>query len=80
MCFVDCSAMYNLANKSNRMHNSVQYIYFSSVHVSGIHVPIIRRKLLCIYATLVFVTLYGWRLAGWLYFNPTSRPNATDTA
>ena len=28
------------------MHNSAEYIYFSSVHVSGIHVPIVRRKLL----------------------------------
>ena len=28
------------------MHNPVSYIYFSSLHVSGIHVPIIRRKLL----------------------------------
>ena len=34
------------ANKSNWVHSSVQYIYFSSLHVSGIHVPIIRRKLL----------------------------------
>ena len=84
------------------------FIYFSSLHVSGIYVPIIRRKLLylcdtgichsvcvvcgllvgliqvpiirenyCIYATLVFVSLYGWRLVCWLDFNPTSRPDAT---
>jgi len=26
----------------------------------------------CIYATLVFVTLYGWCLVYWLDFNPTS--------
>jgi len=28
------------------VHNSSYYIYFSSLHVSGIHVPIIRRELL----------------------------------
>ena len=33
----------------------------------------------CIYATLVFVTLYGWRLVCWLDWNPTSRPDATHT-
>ena len=89
------------------------FIYFSSIHVSGIHVPITRRKLLypcvtgichtvwvasgllvglkiqyiylflfytrfghpcahhqeknyCIHASLVLVTLYGWRLVCWL--------------
>ena len=31
----------------------------TSVHVSGNYVPIIRRTC-CIYATLVFFTLYGW--------------------
>ena len=31
----------------------------TSVHVSGNYVPIIRRTY-CIYATLVFFTLYGW--------------------
>jgi Mn2+/Fe2+ NRAMP family transporter len=33
----------------------------------------------CIYATLVFFTLYGWRLVCSLDFNPTSRPDATHT-
>jgi len=33
----------------------------------------------CIYATLLFVTLYGWRLVRWLDWNPTSRPNANHT-
>ena len=32
----------------------------------------------CIYATLVFVTLYVWRLVGWLDFNSTSGPDPTD--
>jgi len=31
----------------------------TSLHVSGNYVPIIRRTY-CIYATLVFFTLYGW--------------------
>ena len=31
----------------------------TSLHASGNYVPIIRRTY-CIYATLVFVNLYGW--------------------
>ena len=41
------------------------FIYFSSLRVSGFHAPIIRRNY-CIYATLVFVTLYWWCLVSWL--------------
>ena len=53
----------NLINKSNSVHNSVQYIYlllFStwSGHPCAHH----QEKNYFIYATLVFVTLYGWRL------------------
>ena len=50
-------SLYNLANKSNKVHNSVSYIYFSFLHVSGIHVPIIRRKLLfpCVTGTCPIV-------------------------
>jgi len=33
----------------------------------------------CIYATMVFVTLYGWRLVCWLDWNPTSIPDITHT-
>ena len=34
----------------------------------------------CIYATLVFVNLYGWRLVCWLdWIHPTNRPEATNT-
>jgi len=29
----------------------------------------------CIYATLVFVTLYGWRMVGWLDENLSSIPD-----
>ena len=47
----------SLANKSNLVHNSAQYIYFPSLHVSGKHVPFIRRNY-CIYAILVFVTVW----------------------
>ena len=55
------------------------FIYFSSLHVSGIHVPIIRGKL--------FISMGHWYLTlcmgrvwsvGWI-FNPTSRPDATHT-
>jgi len=31
----------------------------TSLHVSGNYVPIIRSTY-CIYATLVYLTLYGW--------------------
>jgi len=31
----------------------------NSLHVSGKYVPIVRRTY-CIYATLVFFTMYGW--------------------
>ena len=40
------------------------YIYFSTLHVSGIHVPIIRRKLLYLCDTGIFVTLGGVWSAG----------------
>jgi len=60
------------------VHNSAYYIYFSSLHVSGDHVPIIRRCY-CIYETLEFVTLNRWRLICWLEWNSTSRPDATHT-
>jgi len=33
----------------------------TSLHVSGNYVPIIRRTY-CIYWTLVFFTLYGWKI------------------
>jgi len=33
----------------------------------------------CIYSTLVFVTLYGWRLVCCLDWTPTSRPEATHS-
>jgi hypothetical protein len=42
------------------MHNSLSmYVYFYSLHVSGSHVPIIRRINLSIWH-LVYVTLYRW--------------------
>ena len=51
----------------------LKYIYFSSLHVSGIHVLHHQEKNYCIYVTLVFVTLYGWRLICWLEFNPNQK-------
>ena len=41
------------------------FIYFSSLNVSGSHVPIIRRQSLYL-CEQVLVTLYGWRLLCWL--------------
>jgi len=51
----------------------------NSVHVSGNYVPIIGRPH-CIYATLVFFTLYGW-LPGLLYmFRATMCPSSGELA
>jgi hypothetical protein len=36
-------ATVNLVNKTNLVHSSL-YVYFYSLHVSGNHVPIIRRN------------------------------------
>ena len=57
---------------SNLVYNSAYYIYFSSLNVSGRHVPIMRRNY-CIYATVVFVTLYGWLLVCWLDWNQSNQ-------
>ena len=47
LCFVDRVSLYNLVNKSTRRTILFNiFIYFSSLHVSGIHVPIIRRKMM----------------------------------
>ena len=77
LCFVDRASLYNLANKSNSVHNLFDiFIYFSSLHVSGIHVPIIRRKLLYLCDTGICHS--GWVASGLLVgFNPTSRSDAT---
>jgi len=50
------------------------FIYFSALHVSGIHVPIIRSKY-CIHATLVRACHSVWVASGLL----TSRPYGTHT-
>jgi hypothetical protein len=34
------------------------FIYFSSLHVSGIHVPIIRRKLLYLCGTVIYHSVW----------------------
>jgi len=50
--------------------NSLLYMFPASMCLSS-------GEKCCIYATLVFVTLYGWLLVCWLNLNPTSRPDAT---
>jgi len=49
------------------VHNSFGFIYFSSLHVSGIHVPIIRRKIAVPmrhwYLSLCMVGVWS---AGWI--------------
>jgi len=52
------------------------FIYLSSLHVSGICVPIIRRKLLYVHNTGICPSV--WLASGLLAgFSPTSRPDAT---
>jgi len=62
---------------NNGIFHSVWLAVWSSLHVSGNYVPIIRRPH-CIYATLVFFTLYGW-LPSLLYmFRATMCPSSGD--
>jgi len=58
--FVDRASLYNLFQMKPTRYTLLLCISIStSLHVSGNYVPIIRRTY-CIYATLVFFTLYGW--------------------
>ena len=58
------------------MHSPAYHIYYSSLHISGTHEPIISRNC-SIYATLLFVTLYGWFLFRWMEWTATSSPGVT---
>jgi len=58
LCHVDRTSLYDLFQmKPNRCTLFLGIFILTSVHVSGNYVPIIRRTY-CIYATLVFFTLY----------------------
>ena len=60
ICFVDRASLYNLFQmKPTRCTLLLSIFISTSLHVLGNYVPIIRRTY-CIYATLVFFTLYGW--------------------
>ena len=60
VCFVDRAPIYNLFQMKPTGCTPLLSIFIStSLHVSGNYVPIIRRTY-CIYATLIFFTLYGW--------------------
>ena len=60
LCFVDRASLYNLFQmKPTRCTLLLSRFISTSLYVSGKCVPIIRRTY-CIYATLVFFTLYGW--------------------
>ena len=62
--YVDRASLYNLLQMKPSRCTLLRSIFISTyLHVSGNYVPIIRRTY-CIYATLVFFTLYG-RLSGW---------------
>jgi len=58
--FLDRASLYNLFKmKPTRCILVLSTFISTSLHVSGNYVPIIRRTY-CIYATLVFFTVYGW--------------------
>jgi len=60
LCFVARTSLYNRFQMKPKRFTLILSIFISkSLHVSGYYVPIIRRTY-CIYATLVFFTLYGW--------------------
>jgi len=60
LCLVGRAYLYNrFLMKQTRCTLLLSIFISSSSHVSGNYVPIIRRAY-CIYATLVFFTLYGW--------------------
>jgi len=60
LCFVDRACLFNLYQMKPTGCTLLLSIFISnSLHVSGNYVPIIRRTY-CIYATLIFYTLYGW--------------------
>ena len=67
------ASLYNLFQMKQARFTLLLSIFIStSVHVSGNYVPIIRRTY-CIYATLVFFTLYGRRSG--LLSRPDSHPD-----
>jgi len=69
VCFVDCASLYNpFQMKPTRCTLLLSIFISTSLHVLGNYVPIITRTY-CIYATLIFFTLYGW-LSG----RPTRQP------
>jgi len=60
LCFVDRASQYNLFQmKPTTCTLILSVLILTSLHVLGNYVPIISRTY-CIYATLVFFTLYGW--------------------
>ena len=60
LCIFDRAFLYNPFQMKPITCTLLLSIFIStSLRVSGNYVPIIRRTY-CIYATLVFVTLYGW--------------------
>jgi len=60
LCSVDRASLYDLFQMEPTRCTLLLSLFIStSLHVSGNYVPIIGRTY-CIYATLVFFTVYGW--------------------
>ena len=75
------------SNKHSTSHKQIQlgaqfcsiYLFITLLYMFRVSMCPSSGENCCIYATLVLVTLYGWRLVCWLDFNPTSRPVANHT-
>ena len=67
----------NLTNNQTRYTILFKYLFISLLYMFRSFKYPSSGENRCIYATLVFVTLDGWRLVCWLDSNPTSRPDAT---
>jgi hypothetical protein len=75
LCFVDRASPYSLTNVQLGAQFCLNiFIYVSFLHVSGIQVPIIRRKLLYLCDTGIFSLCMGgvWS-AGWSLLQPAEQ-------
>ena len=81
--FLSCSCEYDIIIFVNNQLDALfffKYVYFYSLHVSGSHVPIIRR-INCINTTSGICHLYRWPSGGqvWIYSNLPTRRSSTQS-
>ena len=69
LCFVDlrpCTISQINPTRSTLLFNIFVYLFISLLYVFRASMRLSSGENYCIYATLALVTLYGWRLVGWL--------------